>query len=121
MANATAKRLSRFDLMAARSLFCSLFQEGWDQRYITWQEAITMGSLEWSSTASKLREIATELDELLTYSDSTIAKWLPKICSGLPNGSPEPALSTHEFIVQVRNLVTDMAAEWEKNGKPGRS
>lgn len=120
MAATPSKKLGRFDLMEVRSLFRSLFQEEWEQIYPTWQEAISKGSLEWSFNASDFRDTATELDELLTYPDAVIGKWLPKICTGLPHGSPDPALSTREFITQVQALITDMAKDWEANGKPRR-
>ena len=112
------KTLSRYDLMAVRSLFRSLFMEEWQLHHSSWQEAITNGALEWSFTSERLREIAAELGELLTYPNSAIAKWLPEICSGLPHGSPDPELTVRDFIVQVRGLVSHMADEWERNGKP---
>lgn len=50
-------------------------------------------------------EIVAELDQLLTYPDAALNTWLPKICSGLPNGSPDSTLSVHDFVTQVRDLV----------------
>jgi|HubBroStandDraft_1064217.scaffolds.fasta_scaffold19967_5 hypothetical protein len=104
--------------MAARSLFRSLFMEGWDEKYATWQDAIRTGSLEWAFTADKLRAITTELDTLLTYPEPAIQAWLPKICSGLPDGSPDAHLTSTEFVAQVKDLVSHMADDWEQNGKP---
>jgi len=95
--------------------------EGWDEKYSSWQDAITTGSLEWSFTADKLREIIAEFDILLGYPEPTIRTWLPKICSGLPTGSPDHQLSSTEFIVQVKELLSHMADDWERNGRPQRA
>ena len=58
MSKSSTGKLDRYDLLAARSLFRSLFQEEWGQRYPTWQEAVSKGSLEWSFTGpSKLTGI----------------------------------------------------------------
>lgn len=114
------KQLSRLDFSDARSLFRSLFMEGWDTTYPTWQDAITIGALDWAFTADGLKDTAGELDALYAYPEKAVITWLSKTCSGLPNGSPDPTLTTRAFIVQVRIIVSQLASEWEKNGKPSR-
>jgi hypothetical protein len=106
--------------VTARSLFRSLFMEGWDNTHPAWQEAITVGALDWAFTVDKLRSIATELDALYAYPEAAVASWIAKSCSGLPNGSPDPALTTRAFLVQLRIVVSQMAREWEEHGKPRR-
>ena len=118
MAKARSSQLSVLDLIAAPSLFRSLFMEGWEKNYATWQATITKGSLEWVFTSAKLHKIVSELDILLNYPESVIRAWLPKICSGLPTGSPNPELTSTEFVTQVKDLVSHMAADWEQHGKP---
>lgn len=114
------KRLGRLDFADARSLFRSLFMEGWDITYPTWQEAITVEVLGWSFSIDDLKNIAIELDALCAYPDAAVTTWLSKACSGLPDGSPDYALTTRAFLVQVRVIVSQMASEWEAHGKPGR-
>src|ERR1700704_2848298 len=97
-------QLKPLDFPEARSLFRSLFMEGWREQYPTWQEAISAGSLHWSFTATTFRETLPELDQLLTYPEADVATWIAKICSGLPAGSPNPSLT-----------------RWEREGKPTRT
>lgn len=120
MPNTSPPKLTYLDFPAARSLFRSLFMEGWQQQYPTWQEAIIDSSQEWSFTADSFREIVVELDALLaSYSAEAIAGWLPKICSGLPEGSPDPKLTAAEFVGAVRDLVSTAVADKRIGYKQG--
>lgn len=107
-------QLKRYDFPSARRLFRSLFMEGWADDYSTWQDAIRLGFHSWGFTRETCQEIITELDELLTYPDATLRSWIPKICNGLPQGSPDPTLTCHEFIAQTRDLVLPSMDDKEK-------
>ncbi|KJS57068.1 hypothetical protein VM98_03130 [Streptomyces rubellomurinus subsp. indigoferus] len=61
-----------------------------------------------------------ELDQLFQYPDSQIAPWIAGSCSGLPSGSPSPATTSLEFVRQLRDVLGQMAADWDKGGKPKR-
>ena len=108
------------DLLKARSLFRSLFMEGWHDQYPTWQEAISLGSLHWSFNAESFKETVPELDQLLTYPGPQVNSWLRKVCSGLPTVSPDKSLTGLEFIRQVRDLINTSADQWEREGRPRR-
>lgn len=113
MDNPQSQKLTPRTFPAARSLFRSLFMAGWDETYPTWQEAMRLGFRDWAFTRDKCETIIANLDILLAYPEDALRAWLPKICSGLPDGSPDPNLSTHEFISQVRDLVMPSMDEKE--------
>lgn len=114
------KKIKRFEFLAARSVFRSLFMEGWQEAYLTWQEAITVGSLDWAFTPEKFRDAAADIDQLLSYPEPVVKSWLICSCSGLPKGSPDPAVTNVEFLGLVRDLISHLAADWEAQGKPRR-
>ena len=121
MQQPTPKKLEKFAPPQARSLFRSLFMDGWKEKYSTWQEAISQGSLKWAFTADKFEESANELGELLTYPEPFVNKWLTDVCSGLPDGSPDPTLNAKEFVTEVQTFVRQVAGEWVANGKPRKT
>lgn len=120
MSTVQPPKLDRNSFPEAGSLFRSLFMEDWQAHYLTWEEAISLGSLGWSFTAEKFREIASQLDDLGAYSEAAVQRWITQVCSGLPLGSPTPYLSSLEFVRQTQILVSRLAEEWEKNGKSRR-
>jgi hypothetical protein len=81
------------------------------EAYPSWQEAIIEGREKWSFTPESFAAIGKELDALLAYSNEALTTWIPKVCSGLPHGSPESKLATKEFIAEVRGIVTQLAVK----------
>jgi hypothetical protein len=117
MADPAPVRFKRSDFIAARSFFRSLFMEGWRERYPTWQDAILSGLPEWSFTAESLTATVAELSQIATYPESEVASWVAKVCSGLPAGSPEPDLTSRDFVRHIRSLLTGYIHGLESSGQ----
>jgi hypothetical protein len=87
----------------------------WQEEHSTWKAAIHNQLGSWSFTKQNLTEAADQLDQVLAYPEEEVAHWLSTVCSGLPQGSPDPDLTSIEFVRSVQQEIRRIVASWPNN------